>query len=162
VPDGEVGEVQVRGRHVFKGYWRQPQKTAESFTADGWFRTGDLGLRQPDGYFVLQGRCKDLIISGGLNVYPPEVERVLNEHPAVETSAVIGCADAQWGERVTAVVVLMPGLQVSAEDLMAFCRERLAAYKAPKVIVSARELPRNAMGKVQKTLLRSQHCGNGA
>ncbi len=106
---GEIGEVQLRGPNIFKGYWKQPQKTAESFTADGWFRTGDLGFREPDGYLTLCGRSKDLIISGGLNIYPPEVERVLAEHPAVAACAVIGCPDREWGERVTAVVVLHPG-----------------------------------------------------
>jgi malonyl-CoA/methylmalonyl-CoA synthetase len=96
LPDGEVGEVQVKGAHVFKGYWQMPAKTAESFTADGWLRTGDLGLRAADGYFTLKGRSKDLIISGGLNIYPPEVELVLADHPAVQASAVIGCPDAEW------------------------------------------------------------------
>jgi malonyl-CoA/methylmalonyl-CoA synthetase len=109
LPDGEVGEVQVRGPHVFKGYWRQPEKTAAAFTTDGWFRTGDLGLRQADGTFELRGRAKDLIITGGLNVYPPEVELVLASHTAVEACAVIGCPDDEWGERSVAVVVKKPG-----------------------------------------------------
>jgi malonyl-CoA/methylmalonyl-CoA synthetase len=159
LPDGVVGEVQIRGPHVFKGYWQQPEKTAEAFTPDGWLHTGDLGLREPDGYFTLQGRAKDLIITGGLNVYPAEVERVLAEHPAIAASAVIGCSDPEWGERVTAVVVLNPDHPVSADALIAFCRERLAAYKAPKAIHFAEALPRNAMGKVQKAQLRSALCG---
>jgi len=158
LPDGEVGEVEVRGPNVFKGYWKQPQKTAESFTADGWFRTGDLGFREPDGYITLCGRSKDLIISGGLNIYPPEVERVLAEHPCVAACAVIGCPDREWGERVTAVVVLNRGKSVSGESLIAFCRERLAAYKSPKSIVFREDLPRNAMGKVQKAELRKTVC----
>ena len=158
LPEGEIGEVQLRGPNVFKGYWKQPQKTAESFTADGWFRTGDLGFREPDGYLTLCGRSKDLIISGGLNIYPPEVERVLAEHPSVAACAVVGCSDREWGERVTAVVVLNRGESVSGPDLIAFCRERLAPYKSPKSIVFKDELPRNAMGKIQKAALRKTVC----
>jgi malonyl-CoA/methylmalonyl-CoA synthetase len=158
--DGEIGEVQLRGPNIFKGYWKQPQKTAESFTADGWFRTGDLGFREADGYLTLCGRSKDLIISGGLNIYPPEVERVLAEHPSVAACAVIGCADREWGEKVTAVVVLNRGESVSGSDLIAFCRERLAPYKSPKSIVFRDDLPRNAMGKVQKAELRKIVCSD--
>src|SRR6266540_2534148 len=158
LPDGEIGEVQLRGPNIFKGYWKQPQKTAESFSADGWFRTGDLGFREPDGYLTLCGRSKDLIISGGLNIYPPEVERVLAEHPSIAACAVIGCPDREWGERVTAVVVLNRGESVSGQDLIAFCRERLASYKSPKSIVFIDNLPRNVMGKVQKAELRKTAC----
>jgi malonyl-CoA/methylmalonyl-CoA synthetase len=158
LPDGEIGELEIRGPNVFKGYWKQPQKTAESFTADGWFRTGDLGFREPDGYLTLCGRSKDLIISGGLNIYPPEVERVLAEHPSVAACAVIGCPDREWGERVTAVVVRNRGASISSADLILFCRERLAPYKSPKTIVFRDELPRNAMGKVQKAELRRTIC----
>lgn len=158
--DGEIGEVQLRGPNIFKGYWKQPGKTAESFTADGWFRTGDLGFREPDGYLTLCGRSRDLIISGGLNIYPPEVERVLAEHPAVAACAVIGCPDREWGERVTAVVVLHKGEAVSGDELIRFCRERLAPYKSPKSIAFRDELPRNAMGKVQKAELRKSVCPN--
>ena len=138
----------------------QPEKTAEAFTSDGWFCTGDLGFRQPDGYFTLCGRSKDLIISGGLNIYPPEVERVLNEHPAVEASAVIGCPDLEWGERVVAVVVLTHNQVVSSEDLIRFCRKHLASYKSPKTIVLKEELPRNAMGKVLKAELKKTVCSD--
>jgi malonyl-CoA/methylmalonyl-CoA synthetase len=158
LPDGHVGELQVRGPNVFKGYWRQPEKTTEAFTPDGWFKTGDLGLREPDGYFTLHGRAKDLIITGGLNVYPPEVEHVLAGHPAVAACAVIGCPDPEWGERVTAAVVLNAGQSVTAEELIAYCRERLAAYKSPRAIFIRQDLPRNAMGKVQKALLREEIC----
>ncbi len=158
LPDGQVGEVQVRGDNVCKGYWRQPEKTAAAFTPDGWLRTGDLGLRQPDGYFTLKGRSKDLIISGGYNVYPSEVELVLNEHPAVETSAVIGCPDVEWGEQVTAVVVLRAGAQASPEEIVQFCRERLAPYKTPRRVFFTTDLPRNALGKVQKSALRNAYC----
>lgn len=158
VVDGVVGEVQVRGANVCKGYWRQPEKSAAAFTPDGWLRTGDLGLREPDGYFTLKGRSKDLIISGGYNVYPPEVELVLADHPAVEASAVIGCADAEWGERVTAIVVRRAAPAVSEAELIAFCRQRLAAYKAPRQIIFCAALPCNAMGKVQKAQLRNEFC----
>jgi malonyl-CoA/methylmalonyl-CoA synthetase len=160
LPDGQAGEVQIRGPNVFKGYWRQPEETAAAFTPDGWFRTGDLGLREPDGYFTLKGRAKDLIITGGLNVYPPEVERALADHPAIAASAVIGCPDPEWGERVTAVVTLKPGSEATGEEIIAFCRERLAAYKAPKAVHFTGELPRNAMGKVQKGELRERYCAD--
>ena len=158
LPDGEIGNVQLRGPNVFKGYWRQQEKTSESFSADGWFKTGDLGLRESDGYITLCGRSKDLIISGGLNVYPPEVERVLIEHPAVNTCAVIGCPDDEWGERVTAVVVLNEGESVSDSELIEFCRQKLAPYKSPKSAVFTNSLPRNAMGKIQKAQLRKEIC----
>ncbi|HEX5837433.1 MAG TPA: AMP-binding protein [Anaerolineales bacterium] len=158
LPPGEIGEVQLRGRNVFKGYWNQPQKTAEAFSDDGWFKTGDLGFREPDGYLSLCGRSKDLIISGGLNIYPPEVERVLAEHPDVAACAVIGCPDREWGERVIAVVVLNETGSASPEDLIRFCRARLAPYKSPKSIVFRKDLPRNAMGKVQKAELRKEFC----
>jgi malonyl-CoA/methylmalonyl-CoA synthetase len=158
LPEGQVGELQLRGPNVFKGYWRQPEKTAEAFTADGWLRTGDLGLREPDGYVTLKGRYKDLIISGGLNVYPPEVELVLAGHPAVATGAVIGCPDPAWGERVTAVVIAEAGQSPTEAELIAYCRERLAPYKTPKRILFVRSLPRNALGKVQKAELRRDFC----
>jgi malonyl-CoA/methylmalonyl-CoA synthetase len=161
--DEEVGEVQVRGPNICKGYWRQPDKTAAAFTPDGWFRTGDLGLRDSSGYYTLKGRSKDLIICGGYNVYPPEVELVLAEHPAVAACAVIGCPDDQWGERVTALVVPHPGMQAAqgelGAELIAFCRERLAHYKAPRQVILLTDLPRNAMGKVQKADLRRELCG---
>jgi len=161
--DGEIGDVQLRGPNIFKGYWQQPDKTSASFSADGWFKTGDLGFREIDGYITLCGRSKDLIISGGLNIYPPEVERVLVEHAAVSACAVIGCPDREWGERVTAVVVLNKSESVTGEELIRFCRERLASYKSPKSIVFRDDLPRNAMGKVQKAELRKEVCkGNQA
>jgi len=157
LPDGQVGEVQVRGANVFKGYWRQPEKTAAAFTADGWFRTGDLGLREPDGYFTLKGRATDLIITGGYNVYPAEVERVLLAHPAVAACAVFGCPDAAWGEQVAAAVVLAPGVEAEAAELVAHCRAHLAPYKVPRLLTFTADLPRNALGKVRKDVLR-RHC----
>ena len=158
LPAGEIGEVQLRGASIFKGYWQQPQKTAEAFTSDGWFRTGDLGFQAADGYLTLCGRSKDLIISGGLNVYPPEVERVLAGHPSVAACAVIGCPDRDWGEQVTAVVVLNPGSPISSSELIAYCRIHLAPYKTPKTIILVERLPRNAMGKIQKAELRKALC----
>ncbi len=159
LPDNEVGAVQVRGDNVCKGYWRQPDKTAAAFTADGWLRTGDLGLREPDGYFTLKGRSKDLIISGGYNIYPPEVELVLAEHPAVQASAVIGCPDEEWGERVTAVIIPRDGFEVSADDITAHCKARLVNYKVPRHVLFVEELPRNSLGKIQKAKLRQDLCG---
>jgi malonyl-CoA/methylmalonyl-CoA synthetase len=158
LPNGEIGDVQLRGPNIFKGYWKQPDKTSASFSADGWFKTGDLGYLEIDGYLTLCGRSKDLIISGGLNIYPPEVERVLAEHPAVNACAVIGCADKEWGEKVTAVIVLEKGISITEEELIRFCREKLAPYKSPKSIVFRDDLPRNAMGKVQKAELRKEVC----
>ena len=158
LPDNEVGEVQIRGPHVFKGYWQMPRKTADAFTEDGWLRTGDLGLREPDGYYTLKGRNKDLIITGGLNVYPPEVELVLTQHPAVAECAVIGCLDDEWGERVTAVIVFRQSQMATEESIIDFCREHLASYKAPRRVVFVQQLPSNALGKVQKAKLRAALC----
>ncbi len=154
--DDEIGEVQLLGSNVFKGYWKQPLKTKEAFTSDGWFHTGDLGFRSPDGYFTLKGRSKDLIISGGMNIYPPEVERVLATHPAVLACAVIGCQDPEWGESIVAVVVI--DTETTQDDLQLFCKNKLASYKIPKEIYFQDALPRNALGKVQKEKLRQFLC----
>ena len=159
LPDDVVGEVQIRGAHVFAGYWNQPEKTAQAFTADGWLRTGDLGSRSADGYFTLKGRSKDLIITGGMNVYPPEVELALMTHADVSACAVIGCPDAEWGEQVVAVIVPEPGAAPSADEICAHCRQQLAAYKVPRRVLFTAELPRNALGKVQKAILRAEGCG---
>ena len=142
----------VNSSAVFSGYWRNPAKTKEEFTANGFFITGDVGRRDPDGRVWISGRAKDLIISGGYNVYPKEVELVLDELPGVVESAVIGVAHPDFGEGVAAVVI---GKGEEAE-LIAAARARLAAYKAPKRILFVDELPRNAMGKVQKNLLRDR------
>jgi malonyl-CoA/methylmalonyl-CoA synthetase len=158
VPDGEVGELQIRGPHVFKGYWRKPEQTTQSFTADGWLKTGDLALRESDGYFILKGRLKDLIITGGLKVYPPEVELVLAAHPAVAASAVIGCVDREWGEQVVAVIVLKTGQSATPDDIISYCRKHLANYKVPKRVEFMDDLPRNALGKVQKAQFRTVLC----
>jgi len=155
VPDGVIGEIQVRGPHVCAGYWRNPEATAEVFHPDGWFSTGDLGWRGADGYYTITGRAKELIISGGYNIYPREVEEALLAHPAVAECAVFGLPDAEFGERVAAAIVPRdPAAPPAPEDLDAFCRERLAAYKRPRTIRIVASLPRNAMGKVQKHVLR--------
>jgi len=148
-----TGVIQIRGPSVFSAYWRMPEKTAEEFTADGFFLTGDVGRQDPDGRVWISGRAKDLIISGGFNVYPKEIELVLDELPGVTESAVVGAPHPDFGEGVVAVVI---GTGDEAA-MIAACRERLAAFKAPKRIVFVDELPRNAMGKVQKNLLRERY-----
>ena len=158
LPDDQVGELQIKGDHVFAGYWKQPEKTAEAFTDDGWLRTGDLALREPDGYYTLKGRAKDLIISGGLNIYPPEVELALMKHEAIAACAVIGCPDKEWGEQVVVVVVPGAGKTIDSAEIIDYCRRQLAAYKAPRRVLVVDELPSNALGKVQKAKLRERCC----
>lgn len=155
------GHIQVRGANVFAGYWRMPEKTAEEFTADGWFRTGDIGHLDKDGYLFISGRARDLIISGGLNVYPKEVEDVIDALPGVAESAVIGLPHADLGEAVTAVVVAESGARLDEAQIIAAVKEKLAGFKVPKRVLVAADLPRNAMGKVQKNVLR-QRCAEGA
>jgi malonyl-CoA/methylmalonyl-CoA synthetase len=155
---GIVGEIEVRGPHVFAGYWRRPEATEESFDGDGWFRTGDLGCVSEDGYFEITGRSKELIISGGYNVYPREVEEVVEGCPGVCEVAVVGLPDPEFGERVVAAVVRDdPGL--TAEKVAEYCREDLAGYKKPRQVVFVDTLPRNALGKVQKHRVREQIIG---
>ena len=156
--EGEsIGAVEVRGPGVFQGYWRMPEKTAEEFTTDGWFKTGDLGQLDAQGRLTLVGRSKDLIISGGYNVYPAEVEGYLNEFPGVEESAVIGVPHADFGEAVVAVLVPRAGASVDAVACIAALKQRIAGFKVPKQVIVVDQLPRNALGKVQKALLREQH-----
>ncbi len=146
------------GPSVFQGYWRMPEKTAEEFTTDGWFKTGDVGQLDAHGRLTLIGRSKDLIISGGYNVYPAEVEGYLNELPGVDESAVIGVPHADFGEAVVAVVVPRPGADASTpQACIAALKQRIAGFKVPKQVIVVDQLPRNAMGKVQKALLREQH-----
>ena len=152
-----IGAVEVRGPSVFRGYWRMPEKTAEDFTADGWFKTGDVGQLDTQGRLTLVGRSKDLIISGGYNVYPAEVEGCLNELPGVDESAVIGVPHADFGEAVVAVLVLRAGASVDAAACIAAMKQRIAGFKVPKQVMVIDQLPRNAMGKVQKALLREQY-----
>jgi len=158
VPDGTVGELQVRGDNVFPGYWNKPEANKESFTGDGWFITGDLARIEPDGYVAIVGRAKDMIISGGYNVYPKEVERRIDDIPGVSESAVIGVPHADFGEAVTAVVVRDgSGGNPTEQSIIAALKEVLANYKVPKRVVFVDALPRNAMGKVQKNLLRQEY-----
>ena len=145
------GEIQVRGPHVFAGYWDRPDATAEAFDAEGWFNTGDLGRASADGYVTITGRAKELIISGGYNIYPREVEEILEAHPAVLEAAVVGMPDAEFGEQVVAAVVRRPDMtDVMPDALIEFCRDQVASYKKPRRIVFVEALPRNAMGKVVK------------
>jgi malonyl-CoA/methylmalonyl-CoA synthetase len=158
LPAGEVGQLQVKGDNVFKGYWRLPEKTAEEFTADGYFRTGDLARLDDDGYVAIVGRSKDLIISGGLNIYPKEIESYLDNIDGVRESAVIGAAHPDFGEAVVAVVVRAPGSEdVTEADILAALKQKIAGYKVPKRVFFVAELPRNTMGKVQKNLLRERY-----
>jgi malonyl-CoA/methylmalonyl-CoA synthetase len=158
-PTGEIGHLQVSGPNVFKGYWRMPEKTAEEFTADGWFKTGDVGRIDERSYVTIVGRSKDLIISGGYNVYPAEVEGVLNDLPGVAESAVIGVPHADFGEAVVAVVVARPGGTPEAATLIDALKLKIANFKVPKRVFVVAELPRNVMGKVQKNVLRDLHRG---
>jgi malonyl-CoA/methylmalonyl-CoA synthetase len=157
LPTGEIGDIQVRGPNVFKGYWRMPGKTKEEFTADGWFKTGDVGRIDERGYVHIVGRSKDLIISGGYNVYPAEIEGYINEMPGVAESALVGVPHPDFGEVGVAVVIAKAGARVDADAVIAQLKSRLANFKIPKRCFVVGELPRNTMGKVQKNLLREEH-----
>ena len=161
IADGEVGQLLIKGDNVFTGYWRLAEKTASEFTSDGYFRTGDLATITPAGYIAIVGRGKDLIISGGLNIYPKEVERFIDAVDGVVESAVIGLPDEDFGEAVHAVVVRHPQRDDLTESaLIDNLKEKLASFKVPKRIFWVDELPRNAMGKVQKNLLRDRYTEN--
>ncbi|MBV7543151.1 malonyl-CoA synthase [Acidovorax sp. sic0104] len=159
LPVGEIGAIQVKGPNVFKGYWRMPEKTAEEFTADGWFKTGDVGKVDERDYISIVGRSKDLIISGGYNVYPAEIEGYINDMPGVAESALVGVPHPDFGEVGVAVVIAKPGAQLDGDAIVAKLKTQLANFKIPKRCFVATELPRNTMGKVQKNLLRDQHKG---
>jgi malonyl-CoA/methylmalonyl-CoA synthetase len=154
---GAIGHIQVSGDNVFGGYWRMPERNREEFTPDGFFRTGDMGSLSADGYLTIVGRSKDLIISGGYNVYPKEIEMAIDELPGVQESAVVGVPHADFGEAVTAVVVARQGMQLSEPEIIATLKRRLANFKVPKRVYVVGELPRNAMGKVQKNVLRERY-----
>ncbi len=156
---GEIGQIEVKGPSVFKGYWRMPEKTADEFTTDLWFKTGDVGFVDADGHVTIVGRSKDLIISGGYNVYPAEVEACINSLPGVAESAVVGVPHPDFGEAVVALVVPKPGAALQGEQIVAQLKTQIANFKVPKHLALCNELPRNAMGKVQKNLLRDQHRG---
>ena len=157
LPQGEIGMIEVKGPNVFSGYWRMPEKTKAEFREDGFFITGDLGVIDAKGYVNIVGRGKDLVISGGFNVYPKEVESEIDALPGVIESAVIGIAHPDFGEGVTAVAVKKKDSSLSEKDVIAALKERLAGYKLPKRVIFVDDLPRNAMGKVQKALLRETY-----
>jgi malonyl-CoA/methylmalonyl-CoA synthetase len=159
LPAGQIGGIEVRGPNVFKGYWRMPEKTREEFTADGWFKTGDVGQVDERGYITIVGRSKDLIISGGYNVYPAEIEGYINDLPGVAESALVGVAHPDFGEVGVAVLTLKPGAGLTGEAVIAALKSRLANFKIPKRCFVVDQLPRNTMGKVQKNLLREQYKG---
>ena len=159
VPAGEVGVIEVRGPNVFQGYWRMPEKTREELREDGWFITGDLATQDSDGYVTIVGRAKDLIITGGFNVYPKEIEMLLDEQPGVLESAVIGLPHPDFGEAVFAVLTAQKGVVLTPEAVLAEIRDKVARFKQPKAAVVLDSLPRNTMGKVQKALLRAEYAG---
>ena len=154
---GDLGEVCVKGPNVMKGYWNRPDATAAAIDAEGWFHTGDIGYIDADGFLFIADRVKDMVITGGENVYPAEVESVLYEHPGVSEVAVIGLPDERWGEAVKVIVVLRPGASASAEELVAHARARIAGYKLPKSVDFVAALPRNPTGKVLRRALREPY-----
>jgi len=158
VAPGEIGVLEVKGPNVFKGYWRNPEKTREEFRADGYFVSGDLAIMSEDGRVTIVGRAKDLIITGGFNVYPKEIEEELNALPGVDESAVVGVPHPDFGEGIVAVLAPLPGKELPSEsEVLGLLGKRLAKFKLPKRVFSAKELPRNAMGKVQKAALTAQY-----
>jgi len=156
LPAGEAGMVEIRGPNVFEGYWRNPEKTRAEFTDDGFFVSGDLGCLDGSGSLAIVGRAKDLVITGGYNVYPKEVEAVIDALPGVLESAVIGLPHRDLGEAVAAVVVPRPGVALDEGEILAAVVDRLARFKRPRRVFLVSELPRNTMGKVQKNLLRDR------
>ncbi|THD62563.1 long-chain-fatty-acid--CoA ligase [Phenylobacterium sp.] len=162
LPPGEVGEIQIRGPAVMSGYWNRPEATAETITPEGWLKTGDAGHRDADGYVFVYDRVKDMIVSGGENVYPAEVENAILGCPGVADAAVIGVPDPRWGEAVKAVVVRAPGAEIDSEVVIAWARQRIAGYKAPKSVDFIEVLPRNATNKVLRRVLREPYwAGHG-
>ncbi len=158
VPRGEVGEIWLRGPNVFGGYWNRPEANADTFV-DGWFRTGDLASQDEDGLTYVVGRSKEMFKSGGLNVYPAEVEAILGQHPAVKEVCVIGVPDLKWNEVGRAIVALKPGMTAGTDELLAWCEGKLAKYKLPKTVVCVDALPRNTLGKVIRADLKARYGG---
>jgi acyl-CoA synthetase (AMP-forming)/AMP-acid ligase II len=156
LPPGERGEIATRSDLVMKGYWRNPEATAETLK-NGWLHTGDVGYMDESGYLFIMDRSKDMIISGGENIYPREIEEVLIRHPAVREVAVIGVPDARWGEAVKAVVSLTEGESTTENDLIGFCKDYIASYKKPKSVDFVDELPKNNYGKILKRELRDKY-----
>jgi len=157
LPLGETGEFVARGPRVMSGYWKDAEKTAKAFTKDGWLRTGDTGYRDEEGYFYLAGRGDDMIIRGGENISPEEVENVLYSYPKIEEVAVIGIPDPDWGQEPRAIVVLKKEQKATAEEIVEYCRQKLSSFKRPRSVVFVNELPRNPMGKVLKRVLREKY-----
>ncbi len=158
LPQGEVGEIVARGPRVMAGYWKDDEKTAKAFTKDGWLHTKDTGYMDDEGYIYLAGRADDMIIRGGENISPEEVENALYSYPKIEEAAVIGVPDPEWGQEVMAVVVLKKGEKASADEIKECCRQKLSSFKKPSYVVFVDELPRNPMGKVLKRLLREKYA----
>jgi fatty-acyl-CoA synthase len=161
VPVGDVGEIAIRGGVVMKGYWNKPEATASSIRS-GWFYTGDAGYFDGEGFLFIHDRVKDMIVSGGENIYPAEVENAVFGHPAIADVAVIGVPDAKWGEAVKAIVVLKPSTTATPEDIIAFARSRIAAYKTPKSVDFVDALPRNPSGKILRRELREPYWAGHA
>lgn len=157
VPHGTVGEFVAKGPRIMRGYFKDAEKTAKAFTKDGWLRTSDTGYQDDEGYFYLAGRGDDMIIRGGENISPEEVEQALYSHPKIEEVAVIGIPDPEWGQEPMAIVVLKKGESATAEDIMEYCRQKVASFKRPRKVVFVDELPRNQMGKVLKRVLRDKY-----
>ena len=158
LPDGEIGQIEVRGPNVFKGYWQMPEKTREELREDGFFITGDLGLIDAQGYVQIVGRNKDLIISGGYNIYPKEIEVLLDDQPGILESAVIGVPHRDFGETVLGLLVAEPGVNLDLAAIGSAVAAELARFKHPRELIVLPELPRNTMGKVQKNLLRADYA----
>lgn len=161
LPPGEAGELVIRGQQVMSGYWNMPAET-EQVLRDGWLFTGDIAYRDEEDYYYIVDRKKDMIIAGGFNIYPRDVEEVLYQHPAVMEAVVIGVPDAYLGESVKAVVVLKPDASLTTEDLIAYCRENMAAYKVPRIVEFRDALPKTAVGKILRRTLREQELANAA
>jgi long-chain acyl-CoA synthetase len=152
-----VGEILAKGSRIISGYWEEEEKTKQVLTEDGWLRTGDMGWMDEEGYIFLAGRGDDMIIRGGENISPEEVEDVLYAYSKVEEAAVIGVADSEWGQEVSAVVALKDGQEATEEEVIEFCRFRLAGFKRPRSVIFVESLPRNPMGKVLKKELRERY-----
>ena len=157
LPPGEVGEIATRSGSNMAGYWNLPEATARTLDSDGWLRTGDAGYMDQDGYLYIHDRIKDMIISGGENIYPAEVESAICDHPDVAEVAVVGVPDDKWGEAVKAIVVMKPGKKATSSDIIGFTRERIAGFKTPKTVDFIEALPRNASGKILRRHLRDPY-----
>ena len=156
VPLGQPGEIWMKGPMIMKGYWNNPEETAKIFSEDGWLKTGDVAYMDEDGYVFIVDRTKDMIIAGGYNIYPREVDEVLISHSQVADAITIGIPDEYRGETLKSFVQLAPGAQVTGEELIAYCRERLAAYKIPRIFEFRSELPRTTTGKALRRILRDE------